>query len=157
MKIITFALAALLCLCVSVASAQQPTRIGEDVADPPVATLQTPRTARELPARDQFTLPSPSVSSFTPEMWLYTQEWRRHDDSALAVRRAAEFRAEQRSQRLAAMKWYGFSNARPVASVTPFTGVYSPSWVGNGYDRFDWYGGRYPTTVLHVDTYGTLR
>jgi hypothetical protein len=157
MKAIAFASAALLCLCVTVASAQQPTRIGEGASDSPVVTLQTPRTARELPARDQFTLPSPSVSSFTPEMWLYTQEWRRHDDPAQAVRRNAEFRAEQRSQRLAAMKWYGFSNARPQASVTPFTGIYSPTWVGNGYDRYDWVGGRGPSTVLHVDTYGVLR
>ena len=154
MKINSLISLALACLVASIAMAQQPPTSGDDS---PAATLQTPRTARDLPAREQFTLPSPSVSSFTPEMWLYTQEWRRHDDPALAVRRAAEFRAEQRSQRLAAMKWYGFSNARPVASVTPFTGVYSPSWVGNGLDRYDWHGGRSPTTVIHVDTYGSLR
>jgi len=153
MKVKLLASAALICLNLTVASAQQPMRVG----DAPTTTLQTPRTARDLPSRDQFTLPSPSVSSFTPEMWLYTQEWRRHDDPALAVRRAAEFRAEQRSQRLAALKWYGLSNARPQASVTPFTGIYSPSWVGNGYDRYDWAGPMRPTTVLHVDTYGMLR
>jgi hypothetical protein len=156
MKVNLLASAALFCLSVVVASAQQPMRIDESGISP-TTTLQTPRTARDLPARDQYTLPSPSVSSFTPEMWLYTQEWRRHDDPALAVRRAAEFRAEQRSQRLAAQKWYGFSNARPQASVTPFTGVYSPSWVGNGYDRYDWVGPSRPTTVIHVDTYGMLR
>jgi hypothetical protein len=32
------------------------------------------------------------------------------------------------------------SNSRPVASTTPFMGVYSPAWVGNGGDRYDWVG-----------------
>src|SRR5262245_59905530 len=108
MKLNFVASAVLVCFIASLAAAQQPLTLGDGA---PAATLQAPRTARDLPARDQFTLPSPSVSSFTPEMWLYTQDWRRHDDPALAVRRAAEFRAEQRSQRLAAQKWYGFSNA----------------------------------------------
>src|SRR5262245_30745910 len=74
----------------------------------------------------------------TPEMWMYNQELRRYEDPQQAVRRKAELKASQRSARLAAMKWYGFSNARPQANPVPFMSVYSPAWVGNGPDRYDW-------------------
>src|SRR5215211_1911033 len=94
----------------SVAVAQHP-----PVDVRPVATLQPPT----LPASEQFTTPSVSLPNVTPEVWLYTQEWRRHDDPAQAVRRKAEARAAGRIQRLEAMRWFGFSNARPQASVTP--------------------------------------
>ena len=32
------------------------------------------------------------------------------------------------------MNWFGVSNARPTASVTPWFGTYSPTWVGNTND-----------------------
>ena len=64
---------------------------------------------------------APNMSTMTPEMWFYIQEWRRHDDPAQAVRRKAEFRAEQRRQRLAVRKWYGYSKIRPRATATPWT------------------------------------
>ncbi len=105
--------------CGSIASAQQP-------AHQPAATPEL----------------TPAVT--TPEMWYYSQEQRRHDDPQQAVRRKAEFVSQQRAARIAAMKWYGMSNSRPVASTTPFMGVYSPAWVGNGGDRFDWIGLGYP-------------
>jgi len=89
-------------------------------------------------------------SMVSPEIYLYLQEQKRHDDPAQAVRRKAEARSYQRMSRLAALKWYGFSNARPQASTVPMMGVYSPTWVGNGYDRYDWSPSSGPTIVLRV-------
>src|SRR5687767_11208109 len=97
----------------SAAVAQEPADFG--ASSTPVAMLQTPR-----PAGSSFTELPLSPPVVTPELWLYSQDWRRHDDPAQAVRRKAEARTEQRMQRLAAMKWYGFSNSRPQANVTPF-------------------------------------
>jgi hypothetical protein len=112
--------------CGSIAAAQQPVR-------------QHPAAQPEL---------TPAVT--TPDMWYYSQEQRRHDDPQQAVRRKAEFVSQQRAARVAAMKWYGMSNSRPVASTTPSMGVYSPAWVGNGGDRFDWIGLNSPHTALYA-------
>ena len=87
----------------------------------------------------------PAVSA---EMWLYLNEQKRYDDARLAVRRKAEFRAQQRSRRLAAQKWFGFSNQRPQANVTPFTSIYSPRWTGNGVNEYDWRGVNHRHTVI---------
>jgi hypothetical protein len=91
----------------------------------------------------------------TPEMWIYSQEMRRYEDPQQAVRRKAELKAAQRTSRLAAMKWFGFSNARPQANPVPFMSVYSPTWIGNGYDRYDWVGTSWPASslfILHDDS-----
>ena len=53
------------------------------------------------------------------------------------------------------MKWFGWSQSRPTASSTPWTGVYSPSWVGNGADPYHWVGNAYLTSVIRVDTGST--
>lgn len=84
----------------------------------------------------------------TPEMWFYEQELRRYNDPRQQVRRKAEFRAEQRQHRLAALHWFGYSNARPTASMTPTCGQYSPSWVGNHYHPFWWRGTSGATVVV---------
>ena len=55
----------------------------------------------------------PSSGEMSPEMWLYLQEQKRHDDPKQAVRRKAEMRAAQRQNRLAAQRWFGVSNLRP--------------------------------------------
>lgn len=89
----------------------------------------------------------------TPEMWIYSQEVRRYEDPQQAVRRKAELRASQRAERLAAMKWYGFSNARPQVNPVPFMSVYSPTWVGNGYDRYDWVGGSAPRNTILLQNF----
>lgn len=112
----------------------------------PAATLQAPVVRANVPVQ---VLPTPTT--VTPEMWIYSQELQRHDDPALAVRRKAEIRAAQRMQRIAAMKWFGFSNSRPQASTTPMMGSYSPAWIGNGYDRYDWAGTSWPTTAVRVE------
>src|SRR5262245_39372155 len=101
---------------------------------PPVAGLQAP------PAPTHFTPTSLTAPTVTPELWVYSQEQRRHDDPALAVRRKAEFQAEQRMARLASLKWYGFSNSRPEAGMTPIMGTYSGGWIGNAWNRYEWQG-----------------
>jgi hypothetical protein len=105
----------------------------------PVIALACVSTASaQQPARQPALTPELTPAVTTPDMWYYSQEQRRHDDPRQAVRRKAEFVSQQRAARIAAMKWYGMSNSRPVASTTPSMGVYSPAWVGNGGDRFDW-------------------
>jgi len=81
-------------------------------------------------------------------MWFYLQELRRYENPQVAVRRKAEKKGEQRRHRLAAMKWYGYSQSRPTANSTPWTGVYSPNWVGNGADPYQWVGNVYISTTL---------
>jgi hypothetical protein len=107
----------------SVALAQQPVvrRVARGTNEQPLATPEavTPETV-------------------TPDMWYYSQELRRHDDPKQAVRRKAEYVAQQRTLRIESMKWYGMSNSRPIASTSPFMDEYSPSWVGNSSHPYNW-------------------
>ncbi|MGC4003944.1 MAG: hypothetical protein QM811_12785 [Pirellulales bacterium] len=85
----------------------------------------------------------PSVSKAsevtgTPEMWFYEQERLRYDDPTAMSRMRAEFQANQRQSRIAAMKWYGQSNSRPMAGTDPVHGSYAPRWIGNGWSTQDW-------------------
>jgi hypothetical protein len=82
---------------------------------------------------------SPGEVTGTPEMWFYQQYMREYHDPKAAVRRQAEFRAEQRQRRVAALKWFGFSNQRPRASCDPLNSDYSPAWTSNN----DWYPDRW--------------
>ncbi len=98
-----------------------------------------PLAAQEpVPARDMRRDVSPGVVTPTQEMWFYEQERNRSDDPKMAVRRKAEFRAAQRSNRLASMHWYGMSNSRPVVNTTPWFGSFSPTWVSNSSDPNFW-------------------
>jgi len=106
-----------------------------------------PRVAAPAPLPNeapfiQGTIPGVSPSQMTPEMYLYLHEQKRNDDPQQAVRRKAELKTAQRNQRLAAQKWFGVSNARPMASAQPFMDLYSPRWIGNSYNAFDWSGGQ---------------
>ena len=74
----------------------------------------------------------------TPEMWFYQQNMRLYEDPKVAVRKKAEFRAQQRQQRIAAQKWYGFSNARPTVNATPWGGMYSPAWTASASRPYGW-------------------
>jgi hypothetical protein len=118
---------------------------------------EEPRVVVRQPVTATTPLPALSPESMTPEMYLYLQDQRRHDDPAQAVRRKAEMRAAQRMDRIAAMKWFGMSNARPQASAIPMMGVYSPAWIGNGYDRYDWVGGTGSTATIVIDSDGVRR
>ncbi len=64
---------------------------------------------------------------------------------AESVHRAAVARAEQRTRRLESQRWFGICNARPMASVDPYNGDYSPGWVSNyPFYPFRWVGGGGP-------------
>lgn len=169
MKLTAAAIAGLLLTGTSIATAQQPLSAKVQALLPaktqpalpgkadasPAAAMQTPvaTTTQAQFTSPQFLAPPP----VTPELWVYSQEQRRHDDPAQAVRRKAELKAEQRMSRLAAMHWYGLSNSRPVASPVPFMSEYSPAWRGNGWNRFDWAAVSSPSIFLQVDPYGFLR
>ncbi len=80
------------------------------------------------------------------ELSFYQQQLERYEEPKSAVRRKAEFRAAQRQARIAAMKWYGYSNARPTVNPTPWGAQFSPRWGSASQRPFSWYGG--PTIVL---------
>ena len=92
----------------------------------------------------------PSEGTVTPEMWFYQQEYQRYKSPQEAVRRKAEFRAAQRRNRLAAQRWFGFSNLRPTANPVPYYGSYSAAWVGSLWDPFAWSGQGGPLVVYHT-------
>ena len=95
------------------------------------------------------------VPTLTPEMWFYQQQMRRYEDPQVAIRRKAEFRAEQRQQRLASMRWYGLSNMRPHVHPMPWFSTYSPTWVGGGWNPNHWTPNR--RSVIYVDRAETAR
>jgi hypothetical protein len=76
----------------------------------------------------------------TPEMWFYDQAMRQHADPRAMVRQKAEFDMAQRQRRLASQQWFGVSNSRPTAGITPFQGTYSTTWVGNTTNPMQWAG-----------------
>ena len=84
----------------------------------------------------------------TPEMWFYEQEMREYNNPRNGVRRKAEYRSAQRQRRIAAQKWFGYSNLRPTVSATPHYGVHSRSWSSNGYDPELWRGSAGASVVL---------
>jgi hypothetical protein len=140
---------ALLLIAAPLASAQQPVAKKTGTT---VTVLPTPHRPAE-----HTTAPSLSAPQVTPELWVYSQEQQRHDDPALAVRRKAELKADQRLARLAALKWYGLSNSRPDASPTPFMSVYSPGWIGNSWSRYEWPAAGTSSLILWYDAYNVQR
>ena len=103
---------------------------------------QNPATIRPDPRRDALApTQAPVISGTltpTPEMWFYSQERNRYGSPRAAVRRRAELCAAARQSRLESMRWFGMSNSRPSASVTPLFGTYSPTWIGNTADPSRW-------------------
>lgn len=92
---------------------------------------------------------SPGEITPTPEMWFYEQYLRQYQDPKVAIRQRAELKAAQRQQRMAARKWFGFSNSRPTAGPDPYFGDYSPHWSSNnGRYPFQWNGVGSPILVL---------
>lgn len=122
------ALAASVALLLAAASAQ--------AASPDPTTLRL----RGEVAPPEVTVSAGDISA-TPEMWFYEQQLRRHDDPSQAVRRKAELRGQQRQARLAALKWFGYSNSRPRAAADPYNGDASPAWASNNsWYPFRWCG-----------------
>ncbi len=113
------------------------------------ALAQKPTTVVVRPAPTPTAAFSMGELSPTPEMWFYEQYLRQYQDPKVAVRNNAEFRAEQRQRRLAALKWYGFSNQRPKASVDSVHSDYSPSWSsGSANYPFRWGGAAASSIVV---------
>jgi len=85
-----------------------------------VASAAQPVT--NAPSSSRATAPQISLSDVTPtpEMWIYSQERQRYEDPKAAVRRKAEFRAQQRQKRIASMKAFGMSKQRPTVYNSPF-------------------------------------
>jgi len=127
-------------LCAAAASTAQAQQPASPPSLPPVNV-----TGRTSDQRED------SLQNVAPEVWVYMQERQRYEDPKQAVRRKAEARAVARQSRIQARKWFGLSNSRPTAAVTPFMDQYSPSWRGNGYHAFDWAGVGGPTAVIHIE------
>ena len=99
---------------------------------------------------------SPGEVTATPEMWFYEQYLRQRMDPKTAVRERAEFKAAQRDRRIAARKWFGFSNIRPSASADPYNGDYSPVWSSNNASSpYQWNGVGSPLVVVRPGTAST--
>jgi hypothetical protein len=129
------------------ASAQEPGNRDFVPPPPPVKVFE-----REEPSPSDLNEPS-----MTPEIWLFLQQQKRHDDPKQAVRRKAEQKSADRQARLAAMKWYGYSNLRPMASASPWMGTYSPYWAGNSWDPYQHVGIGSPRVAVQVEHYDYRR
>ncbi|MGO8690704.1 MAG: hypothetical protein ACLQLG_13865 [Thermoguttaceae bacterium] len=111
----------------------------------------SPRSATAGKSDSQATISTGDLKP-TEDMWFYQQAMRQYQDPKVAVRHAAEFRRQQRQQRLAAMEWYGLSNSRPRASSDPFHGDYSAGWAANNlYYPYRWTGVGGPLVVVNPD------
>lgn len=116
-------------LFTSAAQAQQPQQVGSE-STPPISLGELEPTA---------------------QMWFYEQAMQQYHDPKAAVRAKAEYRAAQRQRRMASSKWFGVSNARPMASTTPYTSTYSPVWTSGNYNRFQWSGSSSQPIVIIQD------
>jgi len=94
---------------------------------------------------------APESMTLTPEMYFYLHEQRRAEDPQMVVRRNAAQKAAARRNRIAAMRWFGYSASRPQASPSPFTSRYSPTWTGNSTHPYKWVGTSGVTATLPVD------
>ena len=109
-----------ICLCAGIAGAQNPERGQGALGRGVVAPVKT------------------SEVQATPEMWFYEQQMNRYNNPQEMVRQNAAFEAAQRKQRLAALKWYGFSNSRPMVNPTPFGASYAPTWTNATIRPWSW-------------------
>jgi len=83
------------------------------------------------------------------DAWYYDSGEMKVDPLQAHMQKAAQ-RGAQRAARIASMNWYGMSNARPTASATPFTGMYSPAWQTPGGRPFAWRPHTYTSTIYLV-------
>lgn len=96
-----------------------------------------PLSAQEPP--EPGTMP-PADTRMESDLYLYLQAMERYEEPRQAVRRKAEEKSAQRRDRLASMKWYGYSPSRPTTNYVPWTSSYGQHWVGNGPNPYSWYG-----------------
>jgi hypothetical protein len=115
-----------------------------------VAAAQAPLVKTvAAPARSSVEVTPPPPQPASPGEAAMSREARAHEQHLLqsqvaaeSVHQAAKFRAEQRTRRLESQRWYGISNTRPMASVDPYDGDYSPGWISNyPFYPYRWIGG----------------
>src|SRR4051812_34850481 len=91
-----------------------------------------------------------------PKAEVGSEQWYRSEPSTkepkLSRQRAIE-RGEQRSARLEAMRWYGFSNSRPLATGIPYTAMYSPAWQQPGGRPYAWHTSTRPIVIIASPVY----
>jgi len=91
-------------------------------------------------------LPLEIVPQVTPEAPQFSHSSSRRESAREAVIRRAAWKAAQRTQRIEAMKWYGYSPQRPPASTLPWMGSAS-TWIGGGIIYYHYPGVFYPRTA----------
>jgi hypothetical protein len=91
---------------------------------------------------------SPGELAPTQEMWFYEQNQKRYADPKVGVRQQAEFRSAERQRRMAALRWFGFSNQRPTAACDPIHDDYAPHWTSGNVNTPNQWNAPAMTTVL---------
>ena len=81
------------------------------------------------------------------EAWYYGSSYEK-PTPLMIIQQKAQIRAAARIRRLETMKSYGMSNARPTASPTPHTGMYSPAWQMPGGRPYAWYTTHRPQYII---------
>gem|GEM_PF-2221492 len=129
------------------------------VAKPSPGPASSPVTQPSLPHID-LPKPTPPASVVpAPEMtpYPYPGAERTGLDAKTLIQQRAAQEAAARNRRLAALRWFGYSNSRPVAGVDCIHGDYSPSWTSNNpHYPFRWVGAG-PTWVAWLPAIATSR
>lgn len=85
-----------------------------------------------------------------------SEQWYRTEPAVKEMKlsrlRAIE-RGQQRTARLEAMRWYGYSNSRPIATAIPYTAMYSPAWQQPGGRPFAWHATTRPIVIIASPVY----
>lgn len=125
--------------------------VGQEKVGKPIPVAASGHSMTTTQQPPMCTLPTGSMP-ITPEMWFYEQQLREYLNPKLAVRRNAEFRSNQRRHRLASMRWFGFSGARPRSETDPWNGGgYGASWVSSSeLHPYSWSGAGWSTVMTGV-------
>jgi hypothetical protein len=132
---------------VGISAAQPPAGIalGAEGKSPLVKTVAAPSKSSVEILPPAAPTASPGEAQMTREARAREQYLFQAQAQAESVHRAAAARAEQRTRRLESQRWFGVSNSRPMASVDPYNGDYSPGWVSNSpFFPFRWVGNGEP-------------
>jgi len=108
-----------------------------------LASGASPTLAQQAPLPPQEAVES-------PDDYGYYRPVREKNATPTLAQQKAIARAQQRTERLESMRWYGFSGSRPTASGLPWTTMYSPAWQQPGGRPFAWYYASARPTVIYV-------
>jgi hypothetical protein len=111
-----------------------------------------PPTDLPKPTQPGSVVPAPEMTPYP-----YPGAERPIVDAKTLIQQRAAQEAAARNRRLAALRWFGYSNSRPVAGVDCIHGDYSPSWTSNNpHYPFRWVGAG-PTWVAWLPAIATPR